>query len=189
MGMTMELLEVGAIDFGPLPEKDWAIRGTAQQKDGRKRLIACGQGLLGIPPHTSYLVFLSHLDKKYKEMGSEVRYEAYQVEDAKLILVSYGYPSRVCHEAVDLARAQGLKVGLIRPITLWPFPSDVIREQAQQADFLVVEDSLGQLVEDVKMAVEGRSKVHFLGVLARHSPMEMGLIFPEKVLEEAKKLL
>lgn len=189
MGMTMEPMEVSALDFGPLPEKDWAIRGTAQQKDGKKRLIACGQGLLGVPPHTSYLVMLQNLDKKYREMGSEVRYEAYQVEDAKLILVGYGYTGRVCREAVDLARAQNLPVGLLRPLTVWPFPHEIVRKLAEQAELLVVEDSLGQLVDDVRMAVEGRNKVHFLGVLARHSPMEMGLIFPERVLEEVRKLL
>jgi pyruvate/2-oxoacid:ferredoxin oxidoreductase alpha subunit len=121
---------------------------------------------------------------------AEVRYEMYQAEDAKLLLVAYGYPSRVSKEAIKMARSEGIKVGLIRPITLWPFPSQVIREKAEQGcRFLVVEDSLGQMVDDVKMAVQGRAEVALLNMLARHLPMDAGMILPGRVLQEIRRLL
>lgn len=88
-----------------------------------------------------------------------------------------------------MARAQGLKVGLLRPITLWPFPYQAIGELALGRRFLVVEDNLGQMVEDVRFAVEGKAEVHLLGVLSRHSPTDGGMILPDRVLEEIKRLL
>jgi 2-oxoglutarate ferredoxin oxidoreductase subunit alpha len=89
-----------------------------------------------------------------------------------------------------MARDEELKVGLIRLITAWPFPYQVVREKAQKGSkFLVVEDSLGQMVEDVKLGVEGKSEVYFLGTFARHLPTETGLIFPERVVEEIRRIL
>ena len=114
-----------------------------------------------------------------------------QVKDAELVLVAYGYTARVSKEAVNAARSEGLRVGLIRPITLYPFPYQAIREKANQgAAFLVVEDSLfGGLIADVKLAVEGRVPVHFLGVFGRHLPTDAGMILPERVLEEIRRLM
>ena len=88
------------------------------------------------------------------------------------------------------ARSRGLKVGMIRPISLWPFPYEVIRNQAREgAQFLVVEDSLGQLLQDVELAVQGKADIHFLGALARHNPTDGGMILPDRVLEEILRLL
>ena len=139
----------------------------------------------------TYLGFLEYLDQKYKQMAdAELRYEMYQAEDAKLLLVAYGYPSRVSEEAIRMARSGGLKVGLIRPITLWPFPTQIIREEAGQGcRFLVVEDSLGQMVDDVRMAVQGRTDVALLGIQARHLPTDGGMILPGRVLQEIRRLL
>ena len=89
-----------------------------------------------------------------------------------------------------MARAQGLKVGLFRPITLRPFPKDPLREQASKVKkVLVVEDSPGEFVEDVEATVQGKAQVHLLGIQARHIPGPSGLIFPETILDEVKKLL
>ena len=89
-----------------------------------------------------------------------------------------------------MARSQGLEVGLIRPITLWPFPIRIIREKAEQGcRFLVVEDSLGQMVDDVTMAVQGRTDVALLGVQARHLPTDGGMILPGRVLQEIRRIL
>jgi 2-oxoglutarate ferredoxin oxidoreductase subunit alpha len=91
---------------------------------------------------------------------NETRVEEYQMEDAEYALIAYGTSSRVCRSAVDKARAEGIKLGLIRPITVWPFPTKAIREAASRVKgFLVVEMSLGQLVEDVRLAVEGRKPI------------------------------
>jgi 2-oxoglutarate ferredoxin oxidoreductase subunit alpha len=93
--------------------------------------------------------------EKYKKLEEEeVRYEAIQCDDADFILVAFGTSSRVCQKAVEIAREKGLKVGLLRPITLFPFPNKVIGELARKAQgFLSVEMSAGQMVEDIKLAV------------------------------------
>jgi len=109
--------------------------------------------------------FNEHLRQKHQTIcEKEVRFEDVEVEDAEVVLVAYGTPARIATEAVRRMRAEGRKVGLLRPITLWPFPSKHIREVAGRARaFLVVEMSLGQMVEDVRLAVEGQRPVHFFG--------------------------
>jgi len=191
MGLIMESFEMKTIEFGPLPEKTWAIRGRENQKDGMTHLLHSAPGVAPSRGYMTYLSWLEHMDQKYKQMAdAEVRYEMYQAEDAKLLLVAYGYPSRVSKEAIKMARSQGLKVGLIRPITLWPFPTQIIREKADQGyRFLVVEDSLGQIVDDVRMAVQGRTDVALLGVQARHLPTDGEMILPGRVLQEIRRLL
>lgn len=106
-----------------------------------------------------------HLQKKYKEMeANEVRYEETGVQDADIILVAYGTTARIAKTAMELAKKDGLKVGMIRPISLWPFPEKAFREAAKTAKaFLTIEMSSGQMVEDVKMAVQFEKPVHFYG--------------------------
>lgn len=191
LGQMAEPLERSTIEFDPLPEKDWTIRGMGERDAETHNFISCGQGgVIPVPPYTSYGAFLQRLEEKYRAMSAdEVRYETYRIEDARLLLVAYGSTARVCQEAVDMARAEGISAGLLRPISLWPFPTDVIREKAASGtEFLVVEDSLGQMVDDVRYAVEGKSQVHFLGILARHLPTDGGMILPNRVLEEIKKV-
>jgi 2-oxoglutarate ferredoxin oxidoreductase subunit alpha len=80
-------------------------------------------------------------------------------------------------------------VGLLRPVTLWPFPYEALRSQAEAgASFLTVEDSLGQMIDDVRLGVEGRAPVHFLGMLDRHDSTGAGMLLPGRVLEEIKKV-
>jgi 2-oxoglutarate ferredoxin oxidoreductase subunit alpha len=190
LGQMMEPLEVRTLDFGPLPEKDWALEGSALHKDGKRRALSCLAGFSFQEVYESYLDFIQHLDEKYRQMAdSEVRYETYRIDDAHLLVVAYGYAARVSLEAASIARDEGLKVGLIRPISLWPFPSEVIRRGATQgADFLVVEDSLGQLVEDVRLSVGGQAEVHLLNMLSRHMRTPAGMILPDIVLEGIRKL-
>ncbi len=106
-----------------------------------------------------------HLQEKYNAVEqNEVRFEEIQCEDADYIFVAYGSCARICQKAVDLARAKGIKVGLLRPITLFPFPTKEIARLAEKAKgFLSVEMSLGQMVEDVRLAVNGKTKVEFYG--------------------------
>ena len=191
LGQVRESIEVKTIDFEPLEEKDWAVRGREMHKDGGSRLLGSGPGVIPIPPYPNYISWLKHIDDKFHEMeDSERRYEFYEVEEADLLLVAYGYTARVSKEAVDMARAEGLKVGLIRPIALWPFPYGVVKEKAKQGcKFLVVEDSLGLLIEDVRIAVEGRAEVHLVSILDRHIPTDGGMIMPGRVFEEVKRIL
>ena len=103
--------------------------------------------------------------EKYKTIqATEQMAEEYMTEDADIVVVAYGASSRVSRSAVDMARKQGIKAGLIRPITLWPYPVDTIKKVAKTAKvFLSVEMSMGQMVDDVRLAVEGKVPVEFYG--------------------------
>jgi 2-oxoglutarate ferredoxin oxidoreductase subunit alpha len=106
-----------------------------------------------------------HLQEKYRRIQEmEVRYEAVMTDDAEYLLVAYGLVARIAHRAAQLARERGIRVGLIRPITLFPFPGVTLRELALRVKgMLVVEMNAGQMVEDVRLSVEGRVPVLFHG--------------------------
>jgi 2-oxoglutarate ferredoxin oxidoreductase subunit alpha len=111
--------------------------------------------------------FNHKLIEKYKVIKeNEVRFETFQCDDADYVLVAYGSSSRICQKAVEIARAKGVKVGLLRPITLYPFPTKKINEMCSKAKgFLSVEMSAGQMVEDVRLAVNGKVPVEHFGRL------------------------
>lgn len=122
--------------------------------------------------------------QRYEEVKArEVRVEEYRTEDAEIITVAYGATSRVVKSAVNKAREMGIKAGLIRPITVWPFPVDSIARAARQVDhMLVVEMSMGQMVEDVRLAANGECEVSFFGRTGGIVPS------PAEVLNEIVKL-
>lgn len=191
LGLVAETLDIKELDFGPLPEKKWAVRGRDKQEDKTRRFIHTYPS--GAPPpggYSTYVYWLEHLGQKYEEMArAEVRYESSFCEDADIVLVAYGYAARVCEEAVNVARSEGIKAGLIRPVTLWPYPYAALEEAVERGSrFLVVEDSLGQMIEDVNIAVKGRAQVDFLGLLDRHLPTDGGMIMPGRVLEQIRRL-
>ncbi|HNW98107.1 MAG TPA: 3-methyl-2-oxobutanoate dehydrogenase subunit VorB [Bacteroidales bacterium] len=105
------------------------------------------------------------LGEKYKKIEeTEVRFEKINCDDAEYIFVAFGSSARICQKAVDLGRAKGIKVGLLRPITLFPFPKKPIAELANKVKgMLTVEMNLGQMIEDVKLAVNGKVKVEHFG--------------------------
>ncbi|MDY6968615.1 MAG: 3-methyl-2-oxobutanoate dehydrogenase subunit VorB [Spirochaetota bacterium] len=188
LGQIREPLEIETIDFGELPYKDWALRGRDNQKDKGRRFIHGAPGLVPTTFGMDYNDWLEHAAKKFEDMLSEVRYEIYNGDDAELLIIAYGYPARSTEEAVNIARKEGYKVGMIRPITLWPFPEKIIKEKAQKGcNFIVVEDSLGQMVDDVKHAVCGMSDVHLLNILDRHLRHDGGMLLPGRIYEEIKK--
>jgi len=123
------------------------------------------------------------LQAKYRRMEEEeVRYEKIGCEDADYAFVAYGTSSRICQKAIQLAREEGIKVGLMRPITLFPFPKKIIAQMTSRVKgILVVEMSAGQMVEDVRLAVEGRVKVEHFGRFGGIIPS------PVEVLEALKK--
>ncbi|GAB6010858.1 3-methyl-2-oxobutanoate dehydrogenase subunit VorB [Viscerimonas tarda] len=122
--------------------------------------------------------------KKFKEIEeNEALVEEINCEDAEYIFVAFGSAARICQKAKDLAREQGLKVGIIRPITLWPFPTEVIASYAPKVKgFLTVEMNAGQMIEDVRLAVNGKVKVEHYGRLGGIIPT------PNEVLEALKKI-
>ena len=190
IGTMMEPIALREINFNSLPEKDWALRGKGRRKDGQRRLLSSAQGLIPTSRNPNYLTLLHTLHNKFQQMAAhEIRYEASLLEDAELVLVAFGYAARASLQAMNWARAEGIKVDMIRPITVWPFPSQIIKEEAEKGvKFLVVEDNLGQMVMDVKMASEGKAAIYLVSALDRHEAMEGGAIYPEKVLEKIKEL-
>ncbi len=126
------------------------------------------------------------LQAKYEAMErDEVRYEAIDCDDADYVIVAFGSSARICSATVEMARAEGLKVGLLRPITLYPFPSKPIAELASRGvkGFLAAELNAGQMVEDVRLAVEGKAPV-------AHYGRQGGMLFnPDEVLEALKEKL
>lgn len=126
-------------------------------------------------------IHVRNLEAKYKMMQSEVMFENISTDDADYLLVAYGSSARICQKVVDLARAEGIKVGLHRPITLYPFPeAEIARLGKKVKGILTVEMSLGQMIEDVKLAVCGNVKVEHFGRVG-------GIIHtPTQVLEALK---
>ena len=122
-------------------------------------------------------------EKLAKIAANEVRWKEYSTEDVDLLLVAFGTVGRVCQTVVREAREQGLKVGLLRPVTLWPFPSVRLAELAEQVrGMLVVEMNAGQMLEDVRLAVEGRCPIEFYGRMGCIVPL------PDEILPELEKL-
>src|SRR3989339_1712358 len=104
------------------------------------------------------------LQEKYEKMEEDVRFETFNCDDAEYIFIAYGSVARICQKAIDIARSKGIKVGLVRPITLFPFPSKKVAELATKVKGMMsVEMSAGQMVEDVKLAVNGKIPVEFYG--------------------------
>ncbi len=127
--------------------------------------------------------FNIHLQEKYRKMeAEEVRYETFRTEDAEYLLVAYGTSSRICQKSVQLAREEGIKVGLLRPITLYPFPKEPVAQLATQVKgMLSVEMSAGQMVEDVRLAANGRIPVEHFGRMGGVIPA------PEEIVEALKQ--
>jgi 2-oxoglutarate ferredoxin oxidoreductase subunit alpha len=119
------------------------------------------------------------LQEKYKKIvDSEVRFELIDTDDAEYLIVAYGLVARIAQRAVELARAQGIRAGLLRPITLFPFPYAAVRDLTQKVQgILVVEMNAGQMVEDVRLGVEGRVPVSFHGRMGGIIPS------PEEVVQ------
>jgi 2-oxoglutarate ferredoxin oxidoreductase subunit alpha len=117
------------------------------------------------------------LFRKFQLMEqNEVRYETFMTDDAEMVVVAYGMGARIVKGAIKRLRQENLKVGLLRPVTLWPFPAKPIQELAKTAtDFFVFEMSSGQMVEDVKLALEGKRHVHFYGRPGGVIPMPIEL--------------
>ncbi|HVO63100.1 MAG TPA: 3-methyl-2-oxobutanoate dehydrogenase subunit VorB [Terriglobales bacterium] len=163
LGQMMEPIEIEAREIH-LPEKPWAVKGTAET---RKNLISS----IYLEPD-ELEAHQRRLEAKYKRAAEqERRQELYEADEPEILLVGYGIVSRVLRSAVEQARAEGMRVGLFRPITMWPFPSEALAKAASRAHrVLVVELSNGQMVEDVRLAVDGKVPVDFYGRVGGNVP-------------------
>ena len=152
---------------------DWAVRGCKHGDAPRKI-----QNTYYTRPD-----YVEYLRDKYAAMDSEQRWENYKADDADVVLVAYGISSRVAKEAVNEARAQGFKLGLIRPITLWPFPDRAFAECKNAKAFMTVEiNILGQMVDDVRLAIRDSRPVDFYGTF-------FGLPESDVIVEKARAML
>lgn len=160
-GMLGQIME--PVEFRPevplrkLPPKDWTLTGA---KGRPSRFI---RSLLLDPVEEEELNW--KLMRKYVKIAKEeTRWETFESDDARMMVVAFGTAARIAKGAVKRVREQGLKVGLLRPISLWPFPTKAIRDFSKKVKhFFVFEMNMGQMVEDVRLALEGKAEVHFYG--------------------------
>jgi len=158
LGQMMEPVEMKKKPVENLPEKPWATSG---HRGNRPRNIV---NSLYIEAADLEALVKARYERYAQIEREEQRSERFMTEDADIIVVAYGASSRVARSAVNMARKEGIKAGLIRPITLWPFPKDVLKEAAKTAEkFLCVEMSMGQMVDDVKLAIDCVRPVEFYG--------------------------
>ena len=176
MGQMMEPVSL-EFDVKPAPEKPWATVGTKLE---RTHNIVNSLSL--VPEELEQLNFARYEKYEYiKE--NEAMYEEYMMDDAEYAIAAFGIASRVAKNAVNEARKQGIKVGMIRPITLWPFPTAPFKKAADKVKAIIsVELSMGQMIEDVKLATECKVPVTLCN---RVGGM---IVSPEQVLEAIKKV-
>lgn len=174
IGQMIEAVEIPEFKEHDIDKYDWTIKGCKKGCEQRKI-----QNIYYTHPD-----YENYLREKYQQMeNEEQRYECIQVEDAEIILVAYGISSRVCREAVQIARSKGIAMGLIRPITLWPFPVRAFKEAKKAKVYLTVEmNILGQMVDDVKLATEGKVPVDHYGSIYE-------IPEPEGIIAKAQEML
>ncbi|GAK59940.1 3-methyl-2-oxobutanoate dehydrogenase (Ferredoxin), alpha subunit [Candidatus Vecturithrix granuli] len=180
IGQIMEPVEIKPYTpYQNLPPKDWASTGTIDS-GGRRRII----NSLFLDP-TELEQHVLKIYRKYAEMEKqEVRYELYNCENADIIMVAYGTTARIVRTAIEQCERIGIHAGLIRPISLYPFPYHVFDEVVDRAKaFLSVEMSMGQMVDDVKIAAAGRKPVYFYGRTGGMIPM------PEEIVKKIQAIL
>ena len=159
-GMLGQMMEPVVMPgrIAELPDKPWATNG---HKGKRERTVA---NSLYLVPEELERRNVERFDRYNAIRATEQRVEQYLVEDAEIVLVAFGACARIARSAVGKAREKGIKAGLIRPVTLWPFPADAIDAAVRSATaFLTVEMNMGQMVEDVRLVVDGRRTVGFFG--------------------------
>ncbi len=177
LGQMMEKVELPPQEPRVHIEYPWAT--TGKPKNGERRVITS----LHIQPEKMEEINL-RLQRKYKQMQEEeVRYQTKNLDDAEYIFTAFGLVSRIAMKAMDLGRQRGYKIGWIRPITLFPFPTKIFAEVAQRVKgILDIEMNSGQMVEDVKLAVSGATRVEFYGRMGGVVPT------PEEILENFEKM-
>ena len=167
IGQMMEPIQWHPVPKRELPEKTWAAGG----RRGRVHNNFITSLLMDAQDCENHNLAIQ---AKYDRIqAQEIRWQEKHTEDCEILLVAYGTPARIAMTAVEQLRAQGIAAGLFRPITLWPFPNVPLAHLANQErvkSILTVEMSLGQMVEDVRLAVEGKKPVHFLGRSGGQTP-------------------
>jgi len=179
IGQMMEKVELPA-QKERVKDFDQSWTTTGKTEDRERNIITS----LNLDPDLQYEHNL-RLQEKYKRMEEDVMYEKIQCDDAEFLLVAYGSSARICQKVVEVARGRGKKIGLLRPQTLYPFPTEVLSKLSRRVKGMMsVELSAGQMVEDVKLAVNGRVPVSHYGMLGGkiHSPEDVLSAVEEKYM-------
>ena len=178
LGQMMENVEFRDEETPYKADKDWATTGTRMVR--KKNYITS----VYINPDELEVVNM-RLQAKYRVVEKEeVLYEETDCDGADIVVCAYGLAARITRNVMKLAAEEGIKVGLLRPITLWPFPKDAVSALADKTDVIMsVELSAGQMVEDVRLAVNGRKPIHFYGRTGGNLPTQ------REILDEIKKVL
>lgn len=178
LGQMMEPVEFPDLPAACLPEKDWSVGGV---RSGRPKRIV---NSLQLKPENLEKDNFRRFEKYDRLCKNEQRCEKFMTDDADIVIVAYGATSRVAKNAIKAARANGKKVGLIRPITLWPFPKDALREAAKTAKaFISAEMSMGQMIDDVRLSIECSRPVHLVSRTGGVVPA------PGEILEKVEAIL
>jgi 2-oxoglutarate ferredoxin oxidoreductase subunit alpha len=176
IGQMMEPAELPEMQPRKTERPDWATTGAI----GREPRILTS---IYLQPEDEEKTNLRLLQRKYEIEAKELRYREYYLDDAEFVVVGFGTAGRVALSAVRAARAQGIRVGLLRPITLNPFPSNQLIELAKNAQaFLVVEMNSGMMLQDVSMAMKGICPIEFYGRMGGVVP------FPDEILAEIRRI-
>ena len=176
MGQMMEPVVLNDVKM-PVIEKPWATNGT-KNHEGRNIINS-----LSLLPEELEVWNHRRYDRYAEVEKNEVMYEKFMTEDADIVIVAFGIAARVSKNAIVEARKMGIKAGLIRPITLWPFPKDALLKASKTAKaFISVELNMGQMIEDVKLAINCSKPVYFVGRTGGMIPS------PEEVLAKIKEI-
>jgi len=155
LGQMMEPVALRPVESRKIADKTWATTGTGGT---RKHNVI---NSLYIKPDALEKIVFERYERYAEVAAKETMFEEYMTDDAEIVIVAYGAASRISKNAIAAARAKGIKAGMVRPITLWPFPSEPVAKLADKAKaFLSVEMSMGQMIEDVKLAVNGKKPVY-----------------------------
>jgi 2-oxoglutarate ferredoxin oxidoreductase subunit alpha len=177
VGQIMEPAEMPEMRRVQRKDWDWATNGTMGKRE--RRVLSS----IYIDPPAEEVLNLRLLNRWKEVQANEVRYKEYFLDDAEFVIVGFGTAGRIALSAVRTARQNGIKVGLLRPITISPFPYEVIDQLAGRVEaILVTEMNSGQMLEDVRLAVKGRVPVEFYGRLG-------GVVqFPDEILHEIERI-
>jgi 2-oxoglutarate ferredoxin oxidoreductase subunit alpha len=179
LGQMMEPVDLSNIGTKELPDKPWAACG--HQNKRKKNIV----NSLYIEPDELERLVRERFERYAKLADEETRWEEYRLDDAEICVVAYGITARICKSAVDAARKKGIKAGMFRPITLWPYPSKQLDEACAKAGVkrvLVAELNMGQMVDDVRLAINCRLPVAFHGRTGGMLPT------PEDILAQIEQL-
>lgn len=178
IGQMMEKVEFKPYKKPEVDKSSWATTGKPKTRE-RNYITS-----LFIQPEKMEVHNLK-LEEKFKKIReNEVRFEEMNTADAEYLFVAYGLCARICQKAIQIARSKGIKIGLLRPITLYPYPYQRINELADQMKMVMsVELNSGQMVEDVRLGVNGKTKVEFFGRLGGMMPT------PESIVEHLETLI